>query len=97
MIVSNIDKYFKEMDIDISWYKKSFIPNTQLSSKSLDDIAISVENCVKCELSKTRKRTVFGLHTGKCIIKNLARMNTSTTIILSCSKGGMKEQKKFFL
>tara|TARA_B100001778_G_C18510233_1_gene593846 strand:+ start:345 stop:1001 length:657 start_codon:yes stop_codon:yes gene_type:complete len=60
MIVSNIDKYFKEMDIDISWYKKSFIPNTQLSSKSLDDIAISVENCVKCELSKTRKRTVFG-------------------------------------
>ena len=57
---SLLHKYFSEMDIDISWYKKSSYENITQSSHEFDELRNIISKCEQCVLYKTRNKTVFG-------------------------------------
>ena len=57
---SILRKYFDEMDIDISWYKKYSYAKTTTSNSKFDDLRKIISKCEQCDLHKTRNKTVFG-------------------------------------
>ncbi len=59
-MITMLQRYFREMDIDVNWYRESHKFSTPLFNKNLDYIKNSVQNCTLCNLHLTRKQTVFG-------------------------------------
>ena len=57
---SILHKYFSEMGIDISWYKKYSYEKTTTSNSKFDDLRKIISKCEQCDLYKTRNKTVFG-------------------------------------
>ena len=57
---SILHKYFSEMGIDISWYKKYSREETTISNSKFDDLRKTISKCEQCDLYKTRNKTVFG-------------------------------------
>ena len=57
---SILHKYFSEMGIDISWYKKYSREETTISNSKFDDLREIISKCEQCDLYKTRNKTVFG-------------------------------------
>ena len=57
---SILHKYFGEMGIDISWYKKYSYEKTTTSNSNFDDLRKIISKCEQCDLYKTRNKTVFG-------------------------------------
>ena len=57
---SILHKYFSEMDIDVSWYKKCSHEKITTSNSEFDDLRKIVNKCEQCDLYKTRNKTVFG-------------------------------------
>ena len=57
---SMIDKYFPEMEIDVSWYSKKRTIGYSSGHTDLNSLDQLVKDCQKCDLYKTRKNTVFG-------------------------------------
>ena len=57
---SILHKYFSEMGIDISWYKKYSREETTISNSKFDDLRKIISKCEQCDLYKTRNKTVFG-------------------------------------
>ena len=57
---SILHKYFSEMDIDVSWYKKCSHEKITTSNSEFDDLRKIISKCEQCDLYKTRNKTVFG-------------------------------------
>ena len=57
---SILHKYFGEMGIDISWYKKYSHEEKTTSNSKFDDLRKTISKCEQCNLYKTRNKTVFG-------------------------------------
>ena len=57
---SILHKYFAEMCIDISWYKKHPHEKKSISNSDFDDLRKVISKCKQCDLYKTRNKTVFG-------------------------------------
>ncbi len=57
---SMIEKYFPEMEIDVSWYAKKPVHKIISENNTLISLNKIVKECQKCDLYKTRKNTVFG-------------------------------------
>ena len=57
---SILHKYFGEMGIDISWYKKYSDEKLTTSNSKFDDLRKIISKCEQCNLYKTRNKTVFG-------------------------------------
>ena len=59
-MISKMQRYFKEMNINILWYRDNITSELSLSSLNINEVKDSVNNCTKCNLHKTRNNTVFG-------------------------------------
>ena len=55
-----LHKYFDEMDINIKWYKKNISINSPKTTSTLEELENNVSSCTRCNLHKTRNKTVFG-------------------------------------
>ena len=55
-----LHKYFDEMDINIKWYKKNISINLPKITLTLEELENNVSSCTRCNLHKTRNKTVFG-------------------------------------
>jgi DNA polymerase len=53
-------KYFSEMGIDVSWYKKGLYEKKSMPNSEFDGLRKIISECKQCILYKTRNKTVFG-------------------------------------
>ena len=58
--MSKLHNYFREMNIDISWYGQHVYPSVNTDALNIEDLEKDVSSCTKCILHKTRHQTVFG-------------------------------------
>ena len=61
--MSKNQKYLKEMGLDVEWYFANDNKSSRVTSSNVDNIAIlrkKVKHCKICNLSLTRKNSVFG-------------------------------------
>ena len=59
-MITKLQRYFKEMNINILWYRDNITRELSLSSLNINEVKDSVDNCTRCNLHKTRNNTVFG-------------------------------------
>ena len=53
-------KYFSEMGIDVSWYKKGLYEKKSMPNSEFDGLRKIISECKQCILYKTLNKTVFG-------------------------------------
>ena len=58
--MSKLHNYFREMNIDISWYRQHVYPSFNTDALNIEDLEKDVSSCTKCILHETRHQTVFG-------------------------------------
>ena len=61
--MSKNQKYLKEMGLDVEWYFENDNKSSRVTSSNVENIAIlrkKVKHCKICNLSLTRKNSVFG-------------------------------------